>query len=302
MFQDNKVKSFLILAETRSFTGAAAQLYMSQQAVSRCVALLEAELGAKLFLRTTRSVELTSAGRMYYDLYSGLNRQYNEGLARIKETVDKKRGRTIKLGTQTFMDMAPMLDAIAIARESVPELRIETVCAPPSIIFEQFENKQLDAAVVLDRFLPDCDETPKRELMSAPLYLLISNRHPLAADDAGFETFVSLPYITDLLENEELLAYKVRARHDIKRWGLSPEDIVLAYDRDSALTYAELGRGFVIDSNLGRIARGRQLKQYGIGVREPLWFLYRKGGEDDAVMNLLTDTFEKVFRALVLPS
>jgi DNA-binding transcriptional LysR family regulator len=301
MFQDNKIKSFLALAETRSFTRAAEQLYMSQQAVSRCVALLEAELDTKLFIRTTRSVELTPVGRMYYDLYSSLNRQYNEMLAQIKEKIDKKRSRTIKLGTQTFMDMAPMLDAISIVEERAPELHIETVCAPPSIIFEQFQNRQLDTAVVLDRFLPDDFAAPKRELISTPLYLLISNRNPLAADDVGFEAFASLPYITDLLENEDLLAYKVRAQHDIKRWGLSPEDIVLAYDRDSALTYAELGHGFVIDSNLGRIARGRQLKQYGIGVREPLWLLYRKDDEEDAVMDLLIDTFEKVFHALVLP-
>jgi DNA-binding transcriptional LysR family regulator len=77
LFQDNKIKSFLTLAETRSFTRTARQLYMSQQAVSRCVALLEEELNAKLFVRTTRSVELMSAGRMYYDLYNDLNNRSN---------------------------------------------------------------------------------------------------------------------------------------------------------------------------------------------------------------------------------
>ncbi|MDR2356019.1 MAG: LysR family transcriptional regulator [Clostridiales Family XIII bacterium] len=302
MFQDNKIKSFLTLAETRSFTKAAGRLYMSQQAVSRCVALLEEELNAKLFIRTTRSVELTSAGRMYYDLYSDLNRRYDEGLAQIREKLDEKHNRTLRLGIQTFMDMVPVLDAIADAEKTAPGIRVETVCAPPSVIFEQFENRLLDAAVMLDRFLPETFAARKRELISTPLYLLISNRNPLTADaDAGFESFASLPYITDLLENEELLAYKVRAQHDIKRWGLSPEDIVLAYDRDSALTYAELGHGFVIDSNLGRIARGRQLVQYSIGVRESLWFLYRKAENDDAETELLVEAFEKTFRALEMP-
>lgn len=301
MFQDNKIKSFLTLAETRSFTKAARQLYMSQQAVSRCVALLEEELNAKLFVRTTRSVELTSAGRMYYDLYNDLNTQYSERLAQIKGKIDNKGGRIIKLGTQTFMDMVPMLDAISLVESKASDVHIETICAPPSIIFEQFENKLLDTAVVLDRFLPNEFACPKRELISTPLYLLISDKSPLATDDANFETLANLPYITDLLENEDLLAYKMRARHDIKRWGLSPEDIVLTYDRDSALTYAELGHGFVIDSNLGRIARGRQLKQYDIGVCESLWLLYRKAEGDDPVMDMLVNVFEDVFGALELP-
>lgn len=301
MFQDNKIKSFLTLAETHSFTKAAGKLYMSQQAVSRCVALLEEDLQAKLFIRTTRSVELTAAGRMYYDLYSDLIRQYDERRARIREKTDGKRAGSIKLGIQNFMDMVPILDAIALPAETAPDFRTETVCAPPSVIFEQFENGALDAAIVLDRFLPDDFAAPRRELASAPLYLMISNRHPLAADDARFETLASLPYITDLLDHEDILAYKQRAQHDVKRWGLSPEDIVLAYDRDSALAYAELGHGFVIDSNLGRIARGRQLKQYGIGLRESLWLLYRKAEGDGPAPELLADAMERVFRAIEVP-
>jgi DNA-binding transcriptional LysR family regulator len=302
LLRDNKIKSFLTLAETRSFTKAAGRLYMSQQAVSRCVALLEEELNAKLFVRTTRSVELTSAGRMYYELYGDLNRQYVERLARIREKIDGKRGRTVRLGIQSFMDTVPILDAIAAVEEAVPGIRVETVCAPPSVIFERFESKSLDTAVLLDRFLPETFAASKRELISTPLYLLISNRNPLTANaDAGFESFASLPYITDLLENEEPLACKVRAQHDIERWGLSPADIVLAHDRDSALTCAEFGRGFVIDANLGRIAKGRRLAQYGIGVRESLWLLYRKAEGDDAKTERTVRAFAQAFHAPKTP-
>ena len=55
---------FLEVANVLSFTTAAHNLYMSQQAVTKQIAALERELGFKLFNRSTRSVALTPAGRM----------------------------------------------------------------------------------------------------------------------------------------------------------------------------------------------------------------------------------------------
>ncbi|TNC12262.1 LysR family transcriptional regulator [Methylobacterium terricola] len=53
------------VAETASFAKAARHLTMSPPAVTRAVAALEAAIGARLFLRTTRNVRLTEAGSRY---------------------------------------------------------------------------------------------------------------------------------------------------------------------------------------------------------------------------------------------
>ena len=53
------------IAETASFAEAARLLHMSPPAVTRAVAALEEAIGARLFVRTTRSVKLTEAGRRY---------------------------------------------------------------------------------------------------------------------------------------------------------------------------------------------------------------------------------------------
>ncbi len=53
------------VAETASFAEAARRLHMSPPAVTRAVAALEATIGARLFLRTTRNVRLTEAGSRY---------------------------------------------------------------------------------------------------------------------------------------------------------------------------------------------------------------------------------------------
>jgi LysR family transcriptional regulator, regulator for bpeEF and oprC len=59
------VEAFVHTAEKRSFRAAAAGLGVTPTAVSKAVAGLERELGAKLLNRTTRSVSLTPEGAMY---------------------------------------------------------------------------------------------------------------------------------------------------------------------------------------------------------------------------------------------
>jgi DNA-binding transcriptional LysR family regulator len=56
------LRAFLAVAEALHFTRAAARLYVAQQALSRDVRRLERELGAELFVRTTRQVTLTADG------------------------------------------------------------------------------------------------------------------------------------------------------------------------------------------------------------------------------------------------
>jgi len=58
---------FTTVAETGSFSRAAAVLHLSAPAATRAVAALEAMVGTRLFSRTTRSVVLTEAGRRYFE-------------------------------------------------------------------------------------------------------------------------------------------------------------------------------------------------------------------------------------------
>src|SRR3989442_4189775 len=58
----NDLLAFLAVARERSFTKAAAQLGVSQSALSHTIRGLEARLGLRLLTRTTRSVSPTEAG------------------------------------------------------------------------------------------------------------------------------------------------------------------------------------------------------------------------------------------------
>ena len=62
-----RIRAFLVAAECLNFTEAARRLYITQPALSKQVALIEADLGFKLFTRTNRNVALTPEGLYLYD-------------------------------------------------------------------------------------------------------------------------------------------------------------------------------------------------------------------------------------------
>ncbi|MDD9382424.1 LysR family transcriptional regulator [Streptomyces sp. ZAF1911] len=72
------LRAFLAVAEELHFTRAAARLYVAQQALSRDVRRLEQTLGAPLFVRTTRAVELTPDGERLLPLARGVLRAHEE--------------------------------------------------------------------------------------------------------------------------------------------------------------------------------------------------------------------------------
>lgn len=78
------LRAFEAVSRRLSFSGAADELHLTQPAISRQIKGLEEELGAPLFHRATRKVELTAAGRV-------LQRTVEPALARIDATVRQIR-------------------------------------------------------------------------------------------------------------------------------------------------------------------------------------------------------------------
>ncbi len=63
----DQLRYFLAVARCQSFTEAAKEVYITQPAITHQIAALEKELGTPLFKRTTRSVSLTEAGKLFTD-------------------------------------------------------------------------------------------------------------------------------------------------------------------------------------------------------------------------------------------
>src|SRR5215510_11216721 len=88
-----ELTAFLTLAEQRNFTRAAALCHLSQPAFSALVKALEDAMGARLFDRTTRSVELTAEGRVLLEPARRLLRDADAMLADVRDHAARRRGR-----------------------------------------------------------------------------------------------------------------------------------------------------------------------------------------------------------------
>ena len=62
------IKEFVLLASNLNFSKAAEDSFISQSSLSKHIRILEKELGAQLFIRTTRSIMLTEAGNHVFAL------------------------------------------------------------------------------------------------------------------------------------------------------------------------------------------------------------------------------------------
>src|SRR5262245_44964876 len=83
---------FLTIARERSFTRAAAQLGVSQSALSHTIRGLEARLGLRLLTRTTRSVAPTEAGERLLRTVGPRFEEIEAELAALNELRDKPSG------------------------------------------------------------------------------------------------------------------------------------------------------------------------------------------------------------------
>ncbi|MFF9815098.1 LysR family transcriptional regulator [Streptomyces sp. NPDC014006] len=80
-----KLRYFAAVAEHRHFGRAAEQLYIAQPVLSRQIRAFEQELGCALLVRTTRSVELTAAGRQLYEEAQGILAAVTAAVRRVHD-------------------------------------------------------------------------------------------------------------------------------------------------------------------------------------------------------------------------
>ena len=87
------MQAFVRVAEAKSFSEAARRLHSSKSLVSRQVAALEAELGVRLFHRTTRSLSLTDEGRGYHAQVARILNEIEEANMSVSQSQATPRGR-----------------------------------------------------------------------------------------------------------------------------------------------------------------------------------------------------------------
>lgn len=115
---------FFAVARERSFTRAAAQLGVSQSALSQTVRGLEARLGIRLLTRTTRSVAPTQAGERLIDALGPAFDQIDAALAGLSDLREKPAG-TIRITAGDHAMSTILWPRFAAFLSKYPDIKVE---------------------------------------------------------------------------------------------------------------------------------------------------------------------------------
>ena len=175
-----QLEHFVAAAEERHFTRAAGRLHIVQSGLSASIRSLERELGAPLFVRSTRRVELTQAGLALLPEA----RRTLAAVAAAGDAVAAVQGLlrgTLAVGTMQILP--PAVDLVAVlgrfhAEHPGVELRLRQ--AGTGTLLEEVAAGALDLALVAP-----VGRTPRglvvRRLASDPLLVACAPAHPLAS-------------------------------------------------------------------------------------------------------------------------
>ena len=177
------IEAFVRVAETHSFSEAARRLHASQSAVSRAVSGLEAELGARLLHRTTRSLTLTEAGRGYFERAARILADLEEANLAVTQLQAAPRGRLRVNAPMSFgfLHLAPALpDFLAL----YPELSVDLSMSDRFVdLIEEGVDVAVRIGALEDSSLIARKLAPIRRVVCASPGYLKSRGTPLAPDD-----------------------------------------------------------------------------------------------------------------------
>jgi len=129
----SNLESFIRSAEAGSFSAAARRLGLTPTAISRNVAMLERNLGVRLFHRTTRQLSLTEAGEQLLHQIGGSIDTVQAALAQVGTSGGGPSG-LLKISTPTGFGMTYLMPMMPRFRQRYPNLRVEW----------HLENRQVD--------------------------------------------------------------------------------------------------------------------------------------------------------------
>ncbi|MDB0115558.1 LysR family transcriptional regulator [Acinetobacter pittii] len=122
----NDLKAVMAIAKRGTFRGAAIELGMSTTALSHAIGKLEGNLGVRLFNRTTRSVSLTEAGRLFVEQVGPALQNIHSALDIVRSQRESPSG-TLRINAAAFAAREIISPVIIEFLRRYPEMNIDLV-------------------------------------------------------------------------------------------------------------------------------------------------------------------------------
>ncbi|BCQ34840.1 MULTISPECIES: LysR family transcriptional regulator [Erwinia] len=172
------LRYFIAVAEELHFGRAALRLNISQPPLSQQIQILEHEIGARLFARTNRSVQLTAAGQQFLQDARLVLQQVDQAADKAARLHRGDEGE-IRIG---FTSSAPFItvvsDALFTFRQRFPAVHIQMQEINTRQQLAPLGDGRLDLGVMRNTLLPETLD--HQLLLREPMYALVHRAHRLA--------------------------------------------------------------------------------------------------------------------------
>lgn len=169
---------FVEIVKQNSFTKAAERLYVSQSALSKSIRTLEEELDAELINRSAKELQLTPAGKIFYDYAIDILNYYHTQSAALSKRLHGTN-KSLNIGLPPTAGTIFFSSLLYQFREKYPELELNITETTSKEVKNLVENGGLDLGVVIEPFKDD--KFLSRKVYSSEAVLAVSKGHPLAS-------------------------------------------------------------------------------------------------------------------------
>lgn len=164
------------IADEGSISRAAEKLYMAQSSLSQFLQLYEAELGAPLFMRTSRGVRPTASGSVFLNHARQILLQYHRAQSELWDIEELSGGR-IELGISTFRGTYLLPPVLKRFRDLYPRIHVEITEKDSMYLEEMILEGFLDMALLA---LPSPRLHKQLDFLTRDeIYLVTVSEHPV---------------------------------------------------------------------------------------------------------------------------
>ena len=173
------LRYFVAVAEEGQITRAAERLDMQQPPLSAQIKAIERELDVQLFRRKPRGVELTDAGRAFFDDARAILAHLDRAFEKTRRRARGEQGQICVGVTPTCMYHPFVPQVVRAFREAFPQVLLKLEESRSTELFQRLADERIDAAFV--RILPgDPSDLVIDPLLEEPMVVALPSGHLLA--------------------------------------------------------------------------------------------------------------------------
>jgi DNA-binding transcriptional LysR family regulator len=235
-----QLRAFVAVAETGSFTTAAHHLSVTSSALSLTIKELESAVGARLFERTTRQVNLAPAGRDFLPSARKLVDDLDRAVEGIRDYQVSARG-VLRIASSP-MYAGTLVPRLALDyRRQYPGVKVHVIDAVTDQVAVRVASGEADIGIAPERSVPH--DVIQTQLFRDPLRLVCPADHPLAAQEqVQWAEVLRYPFISLPLD----YAATLRANLAVHSESLSLEPAIYVNFITTAFALVEAGEGITV--------------------------------------------------------